>query len=93
MHTTINTAQTEIILYQWAPLLQEEREEKRGRREDAEGWNEEGIGGLTEDPSIVDKDMYGTERFDGLFHDGFTFGHASWCGDRLTSGYKEGRRA
>jgi hypothetical protein len=66
----------------------------RSERGDNVVWVEDGeFEGLTEDPSIVDEDVYGTEGFDGLFHDGFTFGHAPWCGDRLTSGYKEGRRA
>jgi hypothetical protein len=67
---------------------------QRSERGDNVVWVEDGeFEELTEDPSIVDEDVYGTERLDGLFHDGFTFGHAPRCGDRLTSGCKEGRRA
>jgi hypothetical protein len=47
--------------------------------------------GLTEDPSIVDEDMYGAERFYGLVHDGFTLGHAPCCGDRLTARYESSK--
>lgn len=46
-------------------------------------------GGLTENPSVVDQDMYRPERFHGGVHDGLSFGHAAWRCDRLSTGYED----